>query len=43
VETVRLVRNGHALLAVSYASASIAAGMVAAVGATVAARRRRYG
>jgi CrcB protein len=43
VETVRLARHGHALLAVSYASASIAAGMVAAVGATVAARRRRYG
>jgi CrcB protein len=43
VETTRLARNGHALLALSYAAASIAAGMVAAVGATVVARRRRYG
>jgi fluoride exporter len=43
VETITLARNGHALLAASYAAASIAAGTVAAVGATVAARRRRYG
>jgi fluoride exporter len=43
VETIRLARDGHALLALAYAAASIAAGMGAAVGATVAARRRRYG
>ena len=43
VETLRLARNGHAVIAVSYAAASIAAGMAAAVGATVATRRRRYG
>jgi fluoride exporter len=43
VETIRLARNDHALIAVAYAAVSIAAGMAAAVGATVAARRRRYG
>jgi CrcB protein len=43
VETIRLARNGHGPLAVSYAAASMAVGMAVAVGATVAARRRRYG
>jgi fluoride exporter len=43
VETIRLARDGHALLALAYAAASIAVGMAAAVGATVAVRRRRYG
>jgi fluoride exporter len=43
VETIRLARNGHWLLAVSYPAASIAAGMAAAAGATIVARRRRYG
>ena len=43
VETIRLAEHGHAGLAAAYAAASLAAGMVLAAGATVAARRRRYG
>jgi fluoride exporter len=43
VETIRLARDGHAGVAAGYAAASLAAGMVVAVAATVAARRRRYG
>jgi CrcB protein len=43
VETIRLARDGHAGLAAGYAVASLAAGMAVAVGATVVARRRRYG
>jgi CrcB protein len=43
VETIRLARDGYGGLALSYAIASIAAGMAAAVGATVLARRHRYG
>jgi fluoride exporter len=43
VETIRLAKDGYAVTAVGYAGASIAAGMAAAVGATVVARRRRYG
>jgi fluoride exporter len=43
VETLRLAKDGHAGLAASYAAASLAAGMLLAAGATVAARRRRYG
>ena len=43
VETIGLARDGHAMLAVGYAAASIAGGMAIAVAATVAARRRRYG
>jgi CrcB protein len=43
VETIRLERDGHGLLAVSYAAASMASGMAVVVAATVASRRRRYG
>jgi CrcB protein len=43
VETIRLARDGYGGLAVGYAIGSIAAGMAAAVGATVLARRHRYG
>ena len=43
VETIRLARDGYGGLALGYAVASIAAGMAAAVGATVLARRHRYG
>lgn len=43
VETLRLAKDGHAGVAATYAAASLAAGMLLAVGATVAARRRRYG
>jgi CrcB protein len=43
VETLRLAKDGHAGLAAAYAAASLAAGMLVAIGATVAARRRRYG
>jgi CrcB protein len=43
VETLRLAKDGHAELAVGYAAASLAVGLLLAVGATVAARRRRYG
>jgi CrcB protein len=43
VETIGLARDGHELLAFSYATASMAAGMAVAVAATVAVRRHRYG
>jgi fluoride exporter len=43
VETLRLAKDGHADMAAAYAAASLAAGMLVVVGATVAARRRRYG
>jgi CrcB protein len=43
VETLRLAKDGHADVAAGYAVASLAAGMLLVVGATVAARRRRYG
>ena len=43
VETIRLAKDGHAGVAAAYAAASLAAGMLLAAGATVAARRRRYG
>jgi CrcB protein len=43
VETLRLAKDGHAGVAAAYAAASLAAGMLVVVGATVAARRRRYG
>lgn len=43
VETIRLARDGGVVLAGGYAVASLAAGMALAVGATVVARRRRYG
>ena len=43
VETITLVSDGYAGLALAYASASIAAGMVLAAAASVIARRRRYG
>jgi CrcB protein len=43
VETLRLAKDGHAGVAIAYAAASLAGGMLLAVGATVAARRRRYG
>ena len=42
VETIRLAKDGHAGVAAAYAAASLAAGMLLAVGATVGARRRRY-
>jgi CrcB protein len=43
VETIGLVRDGAAGLALGYAAASIAGGMAHAGAATAAARRRRYG
>lgn len=43
VETLRLAKDGHAELAAAYAAASLTLGMLVAVAATVAARRRRYG
>jgi CrcB protein len=43
VETIRLARDGHAALGVGYATASMAAGMAVAVGATLLSRRHRYG
>jgi fluoride exporter len=43
VETIELARDGHPAVAAAYAAASIALGMLVAAGATVAARRRRYG
>jgi CrcB protein len=42
VETIRLADDGHGGLAIAYAAASITAGLAVAIGATVAARRRRY-
>jgi fluoride exporter len=43
VETIRLANDGHAALGLAYATASMAAGMTVAIGATVVARRHRYG
>jgi CrcB protein len=43
IETIELARDGSAPLAAAYAAASLAVGMLVAAGATVAARRRRYG
>jgi CrcB protein len=43
VETIALAKDGYAALAAGYAAASLAGGMAVAVGATVVARRRRYG
>jgi CrcB protein len=43
IEVIDLAREGSAPLAAVYAIASLAAGMLVAAGATVAARRRRYG
>jgi fluoride exporter len=43
VETITLANDGYAGLALAYAAASIAAGMVLAAAASVIARRRRYG
>ena len=43
VETIKLARDGHAALGFAYATASMAAGMAAAIGATLIARRHRYG
>ena len=43
VETLRLTRDGHAELAAAYAAASLTAGLLLAIAATVVARRRRYG
>ena len=43
VETIRLAKSRHVDVAATYAAASLAAGMVAAVLATTVARRRRYG
>jgi fluoride exporter len=43
IETIELARDGSVELAIAYAATSIAVGMLLAVGATVAARRRRYG
>lgn len=43
VETIALANDGHAALAFAYAAASIAGGMAVAAGATIVARRRRYG
>jgi CrcB protein len=43
VETIRLADDGYAVLAAGYAAASLLAGMAVAAGATVVARRHRYG
>lgn len=43
VETITLAKHGHLGLALGYAAASLALGMAVAAGATVIARRRRYG
>ena len=43
VETIALANDGRAGMAIGYAAASLAAGMAVAAGATVVARRRRYG
>jgi fluoride exporter len=43
VEIVQIGREGHVAVAAGYALASVAAGMLAAAGATVLVRRRRYG
>jgi fluoride exporter len=43
VETIRLADDGYPGVAAGYATASLLAGMAAAAGSTVLARRRRYG
>jgi CrcB protein len=43
VETIELARDGHPVVAIGYVAASLTAGMLAAAGATIIARRRRYG
>ena len=43
VETIRLAKHGDPVLAAGYSGASIAAGMALAAGATILARRQRYG
>jgi fluoride exporter len=43
VETIRLARDGHPALGFAYAAVSMAIGLAAAIGATVLARRQRYG
>jgi CrcB protein len=43
VETLRLARDGYPEVAVAYSVASLALGMVCAIGGTVVARRGRYG
>jgi fluoride exporter len=43
IETIRLARDGHAALGFAYAVVSMTVGMAAAAGATVVARRHRYG
>jgi fluoride exporter len=43
VETIRLADDGFTGVAAGYAAASLAAGLAVAAGATVAARRHRYG
>ena len=43
IEVLRLAKDGYPGTAVGYAAASLTAGMAIAIGATVVARRRRYG
>jgi CrcB protein len=43
VETIRLADDGYTGVAAGYAAASLAAGLAVAAGATVIARRHRYG
>jgi CrcB protein len=43
VETIRLADDGYAGVAAGYAVASLLAGLAVAAGATVLARRHRYG
>ena len=43
VETINLARDGHAALGFAYAAVSMAVGLAAAIGATLLARRHRYG
>ena len=43
VEAITLARDGHAGLALGYASSSLFAGMALAAGVTMLVRRRRHG
>jgi fluoride exporter len=43
VETIRLADDGYTGVAAGYAAASLLAGLAGAAGATVLARRHRYG
>jgi CrcB protein len=43
IDTIRLAKDHHPAVAVSYAAASLALGMASAVAGTLLARRRRYG